>query len=248
MNFDNARFFEDVFLDVLTGHITPEQTRREVDYIESSLGLGRPSTLLDVGCGGGRHSIELARRGHKVTGLDASGPAIERARAAADAAGVVVEFIQGANAALEAIQAGFDGAVSWQTSLGIYPEEGGDAATLRQVARLLRPGAGVIIETTSLPWLIRNFVPQDWRSTGDAIIFERRTLDMASQQVRTESSVYRDGRMLDPIVLNLRIYTCTELVAMLREARLEVTAMAGSLDGEPYGLSSRRLILRAVPR
>lgn len=51
-----------------------------------------PTTVLDVGCGEGADAIWLARQGWRVTGLDVSGRALERAARAADAAGVDVEW------------------------------------------------------------------------------------------------------------------------------------------------------------
>lgn len=249
MSSANVNFFGATFLDVLTGHISPDQTSSEVDYIEESLGLAGPSTLLDVGCGGGRHSIELARRGHRVTAVEASAEAIKRARSAANEAGVEVDFVHGSNLALESLgrilDGTFDGAISWQTSLGIYRDAGGDIATLQHVSNLLRVGAKFVLETTSLPWLIRNFVSQDWRETGGALVFERRTMDLVAQVIRTEASVLVGGRLLDRLTLELRMYTCVEILSMLEAAGLTVTSAEGSMAGEPYNLSSRRLLVNA---
>jgi SAM-dependent methyltransferase len=60
--------------------------RAEVDLIEAALGLaGRGVKLLDVGCGTGGHAIELARRGHAVTGIDLSAQMLVSARNKAEA-------------------------------------------------------------------------------------------------------------------------------------------------------------------
>jgi len=49
-----------------------ELTRGEVDFIETALDLHEDAALLDVACGGGRHALELARRGYSVEGVDSS--------------------------------------------------------------------------------------------------------------------------------------------------------------------------------
>jgi SAM-dependent methyltransferase len=49
-----------------------ELTRNEVDFIEMALDLREDAALLDVACGGGRHALELARRGYSVEGVDDS--------------------------------------------------------------------------------------------------------------------------------------------------------------------------------
>ncbi|MFC6094880.1 class I SAM-dependent methyltransferase [Saccharothrix lopnurensis] len=56
--------------------VPPEVTVEEIDFVEERLGLAPGSLVLDVPCGSGRHSLELARRGHRVTGVDLSAEAI----------------------------------------------------------------------------------------------------------------------------------------------------------------------------
>ncbi|MBC8076004.1 MAG: class I SAM-dependent methyltransferase, partial [Chloroflexales bacterium] len=51
-------------------------TRREADFIERALGLTGVETLFDVACGGGRHVLELARRGYTAEGIDAAAPVV----------------------------------------------------------------------------------------------------------------------------------------------------------------------------
>src|SRR4029077_4372889 len=60
--------FDESYLRTLP-FMTAEQTLREVDFIESSLALPKGGEVLDVGCGYGRHAIELVQRGLAVTGL-----------------------------------------------------------------------------------------------------------------------------------------------------------------------------------
>ena len=63
----------------------------EVDFVERELGSDRSKLILDIGCGTGRHAIELAGRGYGVTGFDLSEGQIRRAREKAAAAGVAVD-------------------------------------------------------------------------------------------------------------------------------------------------------------
>jgi 2-polyprenyl-3-methyl-5-hydroxy-6-metoxy-1,4-benzoquinol methylase len=64
----------------------------EVDFIESEAGFDKNRKILDIGCGTGRHSIELARRGYKVTGIDLSESMINKARSNAKKENLKIDF------------------------------------------------------------------------------------------------------------------------------------------------------------
>ena len=69
-------------------------TAGECDFIEKEISFDKNQRILDVGCGTGRHAIELARRGYSVTGIDISEAMLQRAREKAMEAGVQVDFLQ----------------------------------------------------------------------------------------------------------------------------------------------------------
>lgn len=67
-------------------------TEQEVDFLVSALGLEPGERVLDVGCGPGRHSLALARRGFDVMGVDLSDAFIQLAHDAAIADGLAARF------------------------------------------------------------------------------------------------------------------------------------------------------------
>lgn len=64
----------------------------ECDFIDRELGGDKSGRILDIGCGTGRHSIELTRRGYRMTGVDLSESMLSRAREKAKAAGLAIDF------------------------------------------------------------------------------------------------------------------------------------------------------------
>lgn len=69
-------------------------TSGEVDLIEQEIGRKPGCAILDIGCGTGRHAVELAKRGYRVTAIDLSEAQLARARRNVQAAGVTVQFIR----------------------------------------------------------------------------------------------------------------------------------------------------------
>lgn len=67
-------------------------TEGEVAFIQKEIGNDKSKRILDVGCGTGRHSVELAKLGYKITGIDLSPAQIKRAKEKAETADVEVNF------------------------------------------------------------------------------------------------------------------------------------------------------------
>jgi 2-polyprenyl-3-methyl-5-hydroxy-6-metoxy-1,4-benzoquinol methylase len=89
-------WYEELFENYALGYDRESFTQgtiQEVDFIEQEVGFDRSLRVLDVGCGTGRHSIELARRGYTVTGVDLSSSLLGRARQKAVETGVSVTFL-----------------------------------------------------------------------------------------------------------------------------------------------------------
>jgi 2-polyprenyl-3-methyl-5-hydroxy-6-metoxy-1,4-benzoquinol methylase len=66
----------------------------ECDFIEKELGFNKSLKILDVGCGTGRHSIELTKRGYSVTGIDLSQSQLQRANDKAKSENLMIDFQQ----------------------------------------------------------------------------------------------------------------------------------------------------------
>ena len=79
----DENLFHGLALDYWRGMNPPEQTQAEVDCIQALLAVQPGARLLDVPCGNGRHSVALAARGFRLTGLDIAPEPLAEARAGA---------------------------------------------------------------------------------------------------------------------------------------------------------------------
>jgi 2-polyprenyl-3-methyl-5-hydroxy-6-metoxy-1,4-benzoquinol methylase len=68
------QWYEELYEDFAAYDKEPytQSTGGEVDFVESEIGHDHSKRILDVGCGNGRHTLELARRGYAVVGIDLS--------------------------------------------------------------------------------------------------------------------------------------------------------------------------------
>lgn len=240
-------FFEDDWLELAVDH-DERLTRAEVDFLVERLGLEPGSRVLDLACGQGRHAVELAARGFRVTGADISQPALTVARERAAACGVEVELVRLDMRALDAVSE-FSAVCNFATAFGYYPHEKEDLEVLRRVARSLASGGGFLIDTMNRQWLARNFEPRARRTLENGtVVVEERNYDASTSRSSATWTLTRSDGARSELRHSMRIYTCAELCGMLAEAGLEVDGVWGGVDGAEHSIDRRRLIVRARKR
>lgn len=195
----------------------------EVEFLIEELGLSAGASILDVGCGTGRHAIELARRGYDVTGIDFSEGMLARAKEKARTAGVQVTWMH-ADATQEPFAREFDAAVCLcEGAFGLLGSTddpfGQPLAILRNVHRALKPGGKCLFTVLNGCAAIRRHSQED----VDEDRFDVLTL------VKVFDFPPREG--LAPIRIRERSFAPTELTLLFRLAGLPVSHMWGGTAG-----------------
>jgi SAM-dependent methyltransferase len=217
----------------------PEQTRAEVDFLERK--IGRRQRVLDVPCGNGRHSLELARRGARVTGVDLSAEFIAEARRAAQARRLRVEFLHRDMRRLD-WDAEFDGAVCLGNSFG-YLNYADMQVFVAGLARALKPGGRFVIDTgIAAESVLPALKERGWYQVDDILFALENRYLVAESCLETEATFVRRGRTERRKFWH-RVYTVAEIRRLLEHAGLVVRELLGGHDGAPYKLGAPMLVI-----
>jgi SAM-dependent methyltransferase len=198
--------------------------------------------LLDVPCGFGRHTLPLARAGYRVVGVDRSQTLLDEARRRAGG-DRWPKLVRADYRELPLPDESFDVALNLFSSLG-YLGDDEDARALAEIGRVLRPEGRLVIELMHRDRLVRGFREQDWQLLGEGrLLLEQRTFDPASGVAQTTQTLIDAAGRRDSRTFSLRVYTATELLAMLAAAGFAEARCHGDLEGAPFTPDTRLVIV-----
>jgi ubiquinone/menaquinone biosynthesis C-methylase UbiE len=235
-------FFSEFYLRAYADEERDAQA--EVEALAAARLAGTPEggDVLDAPCGFGRHSIPLARAGFRVTGADRSRVLLDDARRRSQGERWP-KWVHADYRELPLPDESFDLVVNLFSSLG-YLGDDEDTRALAELRRVLRQDGRLVVETMHRDRLVRVFAEQDWRLLGEGLLLlEQRTFDPASGVVQmTQTFVPADGTR-ESRTMSLRLYTATELLAMLDRAGFSEARCHGGFDGEPFATDTRLVIV-----
>ncbi|HEY2788554.1 MAG TPA: methyltransferase domain-containing protein [Gaiellales bacterium] len=238
-------FFDEHWLTISSHTHTPEKSAAEVEFLISALGLEPGQRVLDIPCGHGRHSIELARRGLRVVGVDLNDLPLELASADARAAGVQLDLRRLDMREIE-FRDEFDAVLNLWTSFGYFESEAEDRLVLERALRALRPGGALVIETINLHGTLRRFEPRAWHELGAGrLLLEERAFDPWKGRMHSGWTLVEPSGDRVPMSFATRAYTLVELTGMMAAAGFDVEAAWGDYQGSDYRVDSRRMIVLA---
>ena len=235
-------FFGDFYLRAYAGEQRDSEAAAQALAAAALARCPEGGELLDVPCGFGRHAVPLAEAGYRVTGVDRSESLLEEARRRADGRARPT-LVRADYRTLPFADESFDSALNLFSSLGYLGDEA-DTEVLAEIRRVLRPGGRLVIETMHRDLLVREFSETDWRLAGEGrLLLEQRTFEAATGVAQVTQTLVDPGGSRESRSYSLRVYAATELLAMVARAGFAGARAHGDLDGSPFTVGSRLVVV-----
>jgi cyclopropane fatty-acyl-phospholipid synthase-like methyltransferase len=212
----------------------------DIDAILALVDLPSGASVLDLGCGVGRHALELARRGYEVTGVDRTAAYLAEARERARKEGLPVAFLT-ADMREFVRPAAFDMVLSLCTSFSYFEDAADNRKVLSNVARSLKPQGRFVLQLKGKEVLARIFQARDWREQNGTYFLQERTLSDNWGWMQNRWILIQDGSVQEFNVSHW-IYSAAELVSLLTSSGFAHVDIYGDLEGAPYDQTARQLV------
>jgi ubiquinone/menaquinone biosynthesis C-methylase UbiE len=202
-------------------------TAGEVDFFEKEFAFEKTKSILDIGCGTGRHAIELAKRGYSVTGIDLSASQLERAAQKAREAQVSVNFIQ-LNACSLPFDHEFDFAIMLcEGGFSLQETDAMNYQILESAARSLRSPAKFIFSALNALYPLRHTIIDLLNRESGGTKIEKCTFDPLTFRIFTAMTLTDDDGNKKELEANERYYAPSEIAWYLSSLGFKKSTIHG---------------------
>ncbi|UCH93973.1 MAG: methyltransferase domain-containing protein [Candidatus Aminicenantes bacterium] len=164
-------------------------TRGEVDFIEQEINFDKTKRILDIGCGTGRHAVELAKRGYPVTGIDLSQSQLDKAIEKAKKESLNINFIR-ADARTLDFNNEFDAVIMiCEGAFPLMETDEMNVQILEKAQKALKPGGKLILTTLNALFPLYHSTEEFLNEQGFELGFESKGHHFDPLTLRETSTV-----------------------------------------------------------
>jgi len=208
-------------------------TIAECDFIEKEINFDKSLKILDLGCGTGRHSIELAKRGYSLTGIDLSKSLLDKAKDKATAQNLKISFIQ-ADARELNFSNEFD--VVIMLCEGAFPLMETDEMNfqiLKNASNALKSNGKIIFTTLNGLFPLHNSIEEFCASTTDEgnATYHNNNFDLMTFRDYNITIVEDDFGNKKELKCNERYYVPSEITWLLKSLNFKTIEIFGAKLG-----------------
>ncbi len=231
-------------------------TTQEVDLFSEILNLSPEDKILDLCCGQGRHSLELARRGYRyVEGIDSSHYLIQRAKEYSKKEGLDVRFREGDARKLPYTPDSFNVVMILGNSFGYFETIQDDVRVLKEVFRILKPWGRLLIDVADGEYLKQNFQARSWEWVDKKhFVCRERSLSLDKHRLISRELVnhVEKGIIADQFYAE-RLYARENLEELLKTSGFSDVTICGTISpdsqrNQDLGMMEKRIILTSMAR
>lgn len=236
-------FFAGLNCEMWNKAVSAEWTQREVDFLLATLAVQPGASLLDIQCGNGRHTIELAKRGYHPTGLDLSAEFLATLKEQVAAEELPVEVVQG-DILTTTFEPSFDGAYCLGNGFG-YVDYDGMNTFVKNVAGSLKPTAHLVVNSGLVAEsILPNFPKTNRYELGDLVMDISNSYVIGESYMATELTYTKAGRS-EKHYFKHYVYTLAEIKRLLASHGLRTMAVYNSTEKGDYQLGDQQMYLVA---
>jgi SAM-dependent methyltransferase len=208
-----------------------DRTGAEVDRALAMLGAQGDERVLDMACGTGRHSLELARRGHSVVGVDISPDLLAIAEADAGEQSLEVSFLAADLRELD-FDEEFDLVLNLNDgAIGYFETEEENQRTFEVIAAALRPGGGNLLQLPNVLYAEAHLPQKTWIAGEGMVELIDHYWEPRSRYLEGSTMPILVGETFEgvsPIPFRQRLYSVEELAEIYASVGME---LAGAFRG-----------------
>lgn len=218
-----------------------ENAAGEVDKIIHLLEITPRAHILDFGCGIGRHSLELARRNYQVTGVDRTLSYLEEAKNRAKREKLTVKFIREDMRTFQRPDT-FDAVINMFTTFGYFEDDEDDRQIIVNIYDSLKSGGALIIDTHGKESFARIFQERIWTEINGIIWLQEQVVSDLWSWVQSHWIMLRGNERIEAKI-SFRLYSGTEISALLTGCGFSQVDIYGDLSGNPYDHTAKRMVV-----
>ncbi|MFH1367554.1 MAG: class I SAM-dependent methyltransferase [Elusimicrobiota bacterium] len=235
-------FTEDYLRQYEARYLTRARTRKETRAILKILRPAAGARILDLACGQGRISIELAKKGYRVTGVDYSKYLLSVARKRAGSR--KIDFIRKDMRKI-GFREEFDIVINWFTAFGYFSDKDNESV-LRKVHKALKKNGKFLLDLSHDTPGHGHMPSQGWSDHGDYVVLETRRYNPKRKTVSVKRDfIFIKSGKRRTYEFRIRTYSWPELRKLLKKTGFKLLKVFGGFDLSRFTKNSGRIIVLA---
>ncbi|PKK84822.1 MAG: methyltransferase type 11 [candidate division Zixibacteria bacterium HGW-Zixibacteria-1] len=237
---------DDVWADIepaIFSSISISRAAEHIDNIVKLFNLNQDMQILDLCCGVGRHTMELARRGFNVVAVDRNEIFLQKAKDKAVKENLNIEFIREDMRRFRRPDK-FDVVININTSFGYFEDPEDDKVVVRNIYDSLKGGGQFLIEMSSKEIIAGMFRERDWDEYDDMILLQERKVEDNWSSMFMRWIIIKAGQIKE-VKMTVRLFSASEMRDLLIGCGFGKVDVYGSLEGIPYDQNAKRMVVVA---